>query len=122
MTPAARRLGLDGWLLTPPAASPRAFKLTKPITVPYECSNTEVFHTSLASGKRLVGAETARTMGLAIQGNANVQLAVDVAAATDAASRGVRDVITSTMQALETERFDYSVKRVLDVSANHCIP
>ena len=106
MTPEARRLGLDGWVLAPPSASPRPFKLAKPMTVAYECSNTEVFDTSLASRKRLVGAETTRTLGLAIQGNATVQPAVHVAAATDVGSRGVRDAIAGTLQTLETQRFD----------------
>jgi hypothetical protein len=106
MTAAAKRLGLDGWLLTPLTGSPRPLTLTKPIAVPYECSNTEVFATSLTTRKRLAGAETARALGLAIRGNATVQPAFDAATATDAVSRGARDVITSMVQALETERFD----------------
>jgi hypothetical protein len=105
MTAEARKLPLAGWTVVPTSGSiPRPFTLTKPATVEYRCSSSEVFDTSLSAPRRLQREDSFRHLGLAMNGTGTIESAVDLVARPDAASRDVRQLITRTGQALEAER------------------
>ena len=102
----AGRLSTEGWRLIRPRGAAASFALTKAFTAAFECSRSQVFDTTIASGKRLAGADTARTIGIGVRGNVPIERAADLSAANDPRSRRIRDLISGAAQAMETERFE----------------
>jgi hypothetical protein len=105
MNAEAKQLPRDGWTLRPSRGAERAFSLTGRTSIKFECSTAEGFGTTLAAGRPLQGSETRKLAGLAVLGNLRVEAATDLS--RDGSEMGVRirALISSTVQALETERF-----------------
>jgi len=106
LSAAAKSLMHDGWRLIPAKGTPRTFSLTKASSARFECSSADVYETTLTAPKRLSGADTAKSLGLAARGNVPGEPVTDVSSATDRKSRRTQELIASTVQALETERID----------------
>lgn len=116
MTQAGSALPLEGWTLFPVAGgNSRVLRLTKPVSVGFECSQAEAFDTSISAPIRLRGTDTAKPLGLAVRGNAKPQAATDLLTSLDAAGLKTRALITSTVQALEFERFEAALKNHPDL-------